>query len=171
MKLKIGRLFFAMILLEIISMRSQAQTSISETDFIPILGSWQGALTYLDYTSGKPFTMSANREISRIGKTNQFIFKNSYPNEPQANSADTILISSRENKIDDEKVIQRRNLEKGNLEIVTEVLGKDGNENKPALIRHSYLLGNDVFRIIKDVQFVGKTEWIKRNEYRYQRKG
>ena len=46
----------------------------------------------------------------------------------------------------------------------------DSNENKPALIQNTYLLGNEVFKMIKGVQFVGQTEWIKRHEYCYQRK-
>ena len=28
------------------------------------LGNWEGNLTYLDYSSGKPYTMSANIKIS-----------------------------------------------------------------------------------------------------------
>ena len=51
------------------------------------------------------------------------------------------------------------------------ILGIDGNENKPAFINHTYLLGNLNFKIIKEVQFVAQNEWIKRHEYSYQRKG
>ena len=33
-------------------------------DLAASTGSWQGKLTYLDYSSGKPYTMPANIKIS-----------------------------------------------------------------------------------------------------------
>ena len=41
-------------------------------DLKSLVGTWSGQLTYLDYTSGKPFNMPANVEIAEIGDGMQY---------------------------------------------------------------------------------------------------
>jgi hypothetical protein len=54
--------------------------SISVKDFKPSYGKWTGAITYLDYTSGKRFTMPAKVTISKNKKdAKQLIFAFEYP--------------------------------------------------------------------------------------------
>ena len=141
-----------------------------QKDFEKFSGTWQGSLTYLDYSSGKPFKMPADIEIKRFDKTNKFIFSNIYPNEASANSIDTISISTDGKYIDKELVKSRRKLPNGNIEIITEEFGKDGNDNKPATFRHTYIFGPTTYKNRKDVQFTGETEWINRHEYSYKKK-
>ncbi len=150
---------------------SSAQTliTVSKKDFTKLVGSWVGTLTYLDYSSNEPYTMPADININQIGKTNKFIFDNSYPNEPNANSSDTVTISTDGRRINDDTIKSNRYIDDGKLEIITEVLSVDGNESKPALIRHTYLISPDVFIVRKDVQFSGQTEWLKRHEYNYKK--
>ncbi len=151
---------------------SNAQNSFSKIpkDFEKLTGTWLGSLTYLDYSSGKPFTMPANIDIKRTHKINEFIFSNSYPNETSANSIDTILVSPDNKFINREHVKSRRKLPNGNIEIITEATGKDGNDNKPATFKHTYTFGKTSFTNRKDVQFMGETTWINRHEYAYKRK-
>lgn len=151
---------------------SNAQTNFKtlSKDFIKISGSWKGSLTYLDYSSGKPYTMPADLDIKRIDKTNRFVFSNIYPNEKSANSIDTITISKDGKFIEKELIKSRRKLANGNIEIITEKIGKDGNDNKPATFRHTYTIGSTTYKNRKDVQFVGETEWINRHEYSYTKK-
>ena len=148
-----------------------AQSNFKKTsaDFNNLIGSWQGSLTYLDYSSGKPYTMPANIEVSRIKNTNKFIFSNSYPNEKSANSIDTILVSKDGLYIDKELIKSRKKLPNRTIEIVTEQQGKDGNENKPAIIKHTYLFGTKTFKNIKEVKFLDEKIWIKRHEYSYKK--
>jgi hypothetical protein len=148
---------------------AQQEATCSHKDFKKLEGAWQGSLTYLDYSSGKPYTMPANLEIHRIGKTNQYSWRNIYSNEPKANSIDTVMISSDGRQIDNELVKSKQELEDGTLQIVTEVQDKDGNDNKEALIRHTYSIGKMTFRVRKDVQFAGEANWIMRHEYSYAR--
>ena len=136
-------------------------------DFQNISGSWKGTLTYLDYSSGKPYTMPAEIDIKRIGKTNKFIFSNIYPNETSANSMDTITISTDGKYIDEELVKSRHKLPNGDIEIITQELGKDGNDNIPATFRHTYTFSKTTYKNRKDVQFVGQNKWINRHEYSY----
>jgi hypothetical protein len=149
---------------------AQTSTKISAKDFKKLLGSWKGTLTYLDYSSGKPYTMPADIEVKRIKKTKKFIFSNIYPNEKSANSIDTTIISKDGKYIDKALIKSRRKLENGDIEIITEELGKDGNDDKPATFRHTYTFGYKTFKKRKDVQFIGETNWINRHEYSYKRK-
>ena len=156
-----------LVILIIYSCPAQKIPSVAIKDLKVLTGCWQGSLTYLDYTSNKPFTMSANLVIKQMGRSNKFIFSNIYPKEPNANSSDTIMISKDGRKINDETVrsIQRKN--DGNLEIITEVSGIDGNDNKPATLRYTYTIGKQLYIHRKDVQFTGQTDFIKRHEYTY----
>ena len=42
---------------------SQTTTRCSSNDLKQLTGFWKGTLTYLDYSSGKPYTMPANLEV------------------------------------------------------------------------------------------------------------
>ena len=149
-------------------MASFAQTpAITATDILLLTGKWKGSLTYLDYTSKKSFTMPAAVTIGHLPKTNALVFSNNYPNEPKANDIDTVTVSKNGRMVDQEKVRKRTVLPNGNIEIVTEYTGTDGNDNQPSLIRHTYTLGKRVFKKSKEVQFKGQSIWIQRHEYSY----
>lgn len=141
-----------------------------QKDFYKLSGTWEGSLIYLDYSSGKPYTMPANLEIKRIGKTNKFSFSNIYPNETSANSIDTLSISTDGKYIDKELVKSRRKQPNGDIEIITEEFGNDGNDNKPATFRHTYTFGPTTYKNRKDVLFTGETVWVNRHEYSYKKK-
>lgn len=149
---------------------AQEITKISAKDFKVLEGSWQGSLTYLDYSSGKPYTMPADAAIKRLGKTNQFIFSNIYPNETSANSIDTVTISIDRQFIGTQLVKSKKRFRNGTVEIISEELGTDGNNNKAATFRNTYTISKTFFKKRKDVQFIGEANWINRHEYSYKRK-
>lgn len=151
----------------LLSLNSKAKVDKSDLD--RLLGNWNGSLTYLDYSSGEAFTMPANVSIVRIGETNNYVFLNSYPEEPDANSADTLVVSDDGRFLNNEKVIKKHKLSMGVIEIVTSENGKDGNDDKPATFRHTYSIGKTYFSKKKEVQFVGTSEWIIRHEYKYSK--
>ncbi len=153
-----------------LSHASMAQpVKVKRSDFLSLSGNWKGTLTYLDYSSGKPYTMPAEVSIKPLKGTNAYSFYNSYPDEPKANSTDTVFITAKRTIIDEAPVTGRRKLDDGLIEIVTERMGKDGNDNNPAVIRITYTIGKNSFTNVKDVQFAGQTGWIKRHEYSYTR--
>ena len=158
------------ILVIVISVATTAQTNavVSVNDFTKTEGSWKGSLTYMDYSSGKPFSMPANVNL-RIANNSQIILSYAYPNEPNANGKDTLLISSDGLLIDGGAIQSREILEDGAVKIVTVKTGRDGNDNKPALIRHSYILGKHSFQNIKEVKFEDTDKWIVRNTYLFSR--
>lgn len=130
---------------------------------------WKGTLTYLDYTSGKPYSMPANVEVRLIENSNSFILNDTYPDEPQANSSDTLQISADGRMVDNETVQLNRLLKNGEREIITQTKGIDGNQRKPATIQHIYTIGKVHFSIKKLVKFDTDTAFFLRHEYAYTR--
>jgi hypothetical protein len=165
------RLYITLSLTLLITTICGAQISFKtiQKDFDKLAGTWEGSLTYLDYSSGKPYAMPANLEVKRIDNTSKLVFSNIYPNETSANSVDTISISTDGKYIDKELVKSRRKLPSGDIEIITEEFGKDGNDNKPATFRYTYTFGPTTYKNRKDVQFTGETVWINRHEYSYKK--
>jgi hypothetical protein len=161
-------IFFAIL----IATGATAQTTYKTLvkDFQNISGNWTGSLTYLDYTSGESYSMPADVEIKRIKKKNLFTFSDIYPDEPHANSVDTLILSMDGKYINDELIVSRKKLANGDVIIVTTRTGTDGNDNKPASFRFTYTLGKASFIKRKDVQFEGESEYINRHEYAYIKK-
>ena len=147
---------------------SKAQ-SLQIEDLSSSVGHWKGKLTYLDYSSGKPYTMSANIKISLTEDKSGFIMGYEYPDEPHENSKDTTYIVNKIFGMD--KIVQFKKSVDGGFSLVTEIVGEDGNDNKKAVIRHTRILKPNTFSIIKDVKFEGTDRWIKRNEYLLNKSG
>ena len=148
---------------------AQSKANFTKDDAVFLAGSWKGSLTYLDYNSGKPYTMPANTNIYLIKGMNSLLIEMIYPDEPKANSKDTLLINEERTIFGEAKIISRNSLADGSIQIITEVNGKDGNDNKNALLRKTYTFNKNIFTNRKDIKFEGTTEWIKRHEYSYTR--
>jgi hypothetical protein len=148
---------------------AQSSSIISMKELGNLSGCWSGSLTYLDYTSGKPFTLSADLSVKQIGNSEALLFATSYPSEPKANSLDTARITGSGQIFRNEKIASKRNISKDSLEFITEIEGKDGNDHKPAILRHIYLVGKRALTIRKEVKFIGESNWTVRNEYRFIR--
>lgn len=151
----------------LISLECLAQNTITSDDLKKVVGEWTGNLTYMDYTTKKPFTMPANLTVSQGKNGNQLLLFNSYPNEPKANNKNKIRISKDGRQIDGNYVKSIENLANGDVQITTEYSGKDNN--KEALIRNIYILGTSHFVIRKEVKFENSEKWFVRNEYNYSR--
>ncbi|KFF06406.1 hypothetical protein [Flavobacterium reichenbachii] len=160
-------LFFTIVLTSL-SVFSQSNL-VSASEFQKSVGKWKGTLIYLDYKTSKPYEMPADLEVIQSNELNQFKFNNFYPNETSANSSHTIAITDDGKKLNDELVKSNKKLSDGSLEIITEILGKDGNDNASALIRHTYLIGAKTFEIKKEVQFTGTKIWLLRHTYKYSK--
>jgi len=143
--------------------------SLQIKDLSNSVGSWEGKLTYLDYSTGKPYTMSANIKISLTENKNGYIMEYEYPKEPQANSKDTTYIANK--LFGKDKIVDFKKATDGGFTLVTEIVGEDGNDNNKAILKHTYILKPNTFSIIKDVKFDGTDKWIKRNEYLLNKSG
>ena len=149
---------------------TQLSPVVSVKDFKPAFGKLKGTLTYLDYSSGKPYTMPANITISRDNNNEQkLILAFVYPDEPKANSNDTLVISNDGLQIDGAAVISKKKTSEGFLEIITEKNGIDGNDNRKAVLKHIYTISKKIFSNRKEVRFDGEEKFILRNEYKMTR--
>lgn len=150
------------------SCTSAYSQSFKITDLAASIGNWEGKLTYLDYSSGNPYTMQANIKISFTADKKGYIMGYEYPKEPHANSKDTTF--SNGNFFGKEKIIEFNKDVHGGYRLVTEIDGQDGNDNKKAVLKHIYVLQSNSYTIKKEVQFEGTDKWIKRHEYVFVRK-
>jgi hypothetical protein len=146
----------------------QTKKLISPNDFTKAMGSWKGSLTYLDYSSGKPYTMPANIVVTKNQKVqNEIIIEYIYPNEPKANGKDTLKIKKNGTMLNNADVFSITTLKDGTIQIITDEKGEDGNDNRKAILRHIYSFNNSKFTNRKEVQFIGTDKWIQRNEYTF----
>ena len=153
-------LFATGILFLCLSVKAQ---SVQVKDLSSSVGGWEGKLTYLDYSSGKLFTMLANIKIGLTADTKGYVIGYEYPKEPHANSKDTTFIVG--NYFGKDKIVEFTKYSDAEYKMTTEVDGNDGNDNKKAVLRHTYLLKSNTFSVTKEVKFEGSDKWIKRNEY------
>ena len=143
--------------------------SLQIQDLSTSIGSWKGKLTYLDYSSGKPYTMLANIQISLTENKNGYIMCYEYPKESSANSKDTTYVV--EKLFGKDKIVDFKKDRNNRFRLVTEIVGEDGNDHKKAILRHTYELMSNKYSIKKEVKFEGSEIWIKRNEYLLKRSG
>ncbi len=151
----------------IFSFENYTQNIVTIDDLKTLLGDWTGTLTYIDYSSNKPYTMPSNLSIKQGKNKNHLILFNIYPNEPKANNKDKIKVSKNGELLNNHKVKSKQKLSNGQIQITTEYSGKDNN--KKALIRNLYILGENQFIIRKEVKYENSDEWLKRNEFSYIR--
>ncbi|MHA8090075.1 hypothetical protein U8593_07230 [Aquirufa antheringensis] len=111
--------------------------SFQVKDLSKSIGFWKGELTYLDYSSGKPYSMAANITLSLTQDQKGFIMLFEYPKEPQANAKDTTDVTG--NLFGKDRIVAFNKEQNGDFQLITEVDGEDGNDNKKAVLRHTYL--------------------------------
>ncbi|HEX7177685.1 MAG TPA: hypothetical protein VF240_20670 [Pyrinomonadaceae bacterium] len=138
-------------------------------DLRPLTGAqWTGSLTYLDYRANKKVSIPSNLTVTQLaGDEMSWVFEYQYPDEPKANSKQTVTLSKDGTVIDGETVIERTSLDGRMLRIVTEQTGKDND--KDALFRYTYLLGPSSFSLKKEVRPEGVAEFFERNQYSWKR--
>jgi hypothetical protein len=111
--------------------------------------------------------MSANINIGLTSDGKGYVFEYEYPKEPHANSTDTTFIEG--NQFGKDKIVEFKHTSDGGYKFITEIEGNDGNDNKKAILRHTYILTSNTYIIVKEVKFEGTDKWIKRNEYHLTR--
>jgi hypothetical protein len=129
---------------------------------------WTGTLTYLDYRKNTRVSIPSNLTVTQSkDDKSSWIFEYQYPDEPKANSKETIAISKDGKTFDGKTVIERTRLADKTLKIVMEKSGSDND--KKALFRFTYLLGKTSFSIKKEVRYEETTDFFVRNEYSWKR--
>ena len=129
---------------------------------------WTGTLTYLDYRSNRPVSIRSDLNVSGpMGDEPVWIFDYRYPDEPKANSRETVTLGKDGTTLNGERVVERSSVTGERLRVVTEKSGMD-NDRKAA-IRSTYLIGPRSFSIKKEVRYDDAQEYIERNRYEWTR--
>jgi hypothetical protein len=147
-----------------------AQTAtVKPEDFRTLTGGrWMGTLVYVDYRSNKEVSIPSNLTVAEAkGEDPTWIFEYEYPDEPKANSKENVKLAKNGTSINDETVVERASLDGGLLRVVTERRGKDNDRD--ALIRYTYTIGQSSFSIKKEVRPEGSTKFFERNRYSWRR--
>ncbi len=158
--------FFYTLSFYVLFMTSAKTQVIKMDDLNFLINDWKGTLTYIDYKSGNPYTMPANMSFKKLN-SNELLAQHIYPDEPKANSIDTFVISNSGKFFNENKIIKVVHLSNNGIEITTQTKGKDGNDNKPALLKHIYTITKDSFINRKEVKFLDEKKWMLRNEYKF----
>ena len=157
--------FLLVILISLLSIQTQV---VKPEDFRLLTGGrWTGALVYRDYQSNKETSIPSHLTVTESkGENLTWIFVYEYPNEPKANSTEKVKLTNDGTSINDERVVARESVA-GGVRLVTERHGKDNNRD--ALIRYTYMIGDSSFSIKKEVQPEGSTSFFERNRYTWRR--
>lgn len=140
--------------ISVLSLEIHAQ-AFQVKDLEKSVGHWEGQLTYLDYSSGKPFTMPAHLKISLSVAQKGYVTSLEYPTEPRANAKDTTYLVG--NLFGKARIIDFKKAPDGDFVFITEIEGEDGNEHQNAVLRHIYPLKANTFSIKKEVKFTGSS--------------
>ena len=143
--------------------------ALRTTDLQMLTGQpWTGTLTYLDYRSNRPVSIRSTLIVSRPkGDEPVWIFDYRYPDEPKANSQETVTLGTDGTTLNGEHVVERTSVAGERLKVVTEESGMD-NDRKAA-IRYTYSIGATSFSIKKGVRYEDAQEYIERNRYEWTR--
>lgn len=143
---------------------AQQKINISELEFLNNT-SWSGDLMYVNYSDGKEVSLKTTMQIEI--KKDKIIIKTQYTDEPSANTQSGIKLKKGGTFLGNEEIIERSNLENGKLKIVTLFKGKDNN--KPATLIKTYLIGEKEFSVTKTAQYEDSNKELVRNRYTYNR--
>lgn len=130
---------------------------------------WSGTLTYKDFTSSKPASIRSRAFVRRVEAPGDptWELRMSYPDEPDAESTETMVLYNGGRVIGDEQVVERAELPGGAVRIVTERDGKDAG--RQARLRRVFTLGPKEASIQKLVRYLGEGEYFERNIFRWTR--
>ncbi|MFM8392817.1 MAG: hypothetical protein ACKOB4_02700 [Acidobacteriota bacterium] len=129
---------------------------------------WTGTLTYLDYSTSRKVSIPSTLLVTPVeGQHLSFTFDYQYPDEPHARSTSTLSLSGDGREFAGARIIERRGSANSPLILVMEKNGRDND--REALIRHTYQIETGRLSIRKEVRYSGTTQFLLRNEYVWQR--
>jgi len=143
---------------------SQAQVSMADLESLNNT-SWSGTLMYVNYGDGQEVVLKTTMQIQIKG--DKIIMNTQFTDEPQANSKSGIKLKKGGTYLGKEKIIERVQLKNNTLKIVTTF--EENDENQPATLFKTYIIGQNEFSITKRVEFKNSNKKLVRNRYTYNK--
>ncbi|WP_297692239.1 hypothetical protein [uncultured Eudoraea sp.] len=154
-----------LVLCLLVTSSSFGQPRVTISDFENLNNTqWSGSLMYINYGDGKEVTLRSKMQILIEG--NKILTNIQYPDEPKANSRESIKIKKNGTYLDNEEIIEKK-LEMGTMKLVTRYRGKDNN--KLAVIYKTYNISENEYTVEKKVDYLNTEQKTLRNRYRYKR--
>ena len=145
----------------------QETLQLSSSDLSGLGGkNYSGALTYLDYSSGETVSLDVMADVTV--KLNCLRIAIEFVDEPEANSTEEYCISEDGRSFAGAKLISLQRLGPEFMAFQTEETGEDNN--KPALLRQSYILSQKAITSGREVSYDDGETWFERNELDIERK-
>ena len=139
---------------------------LGPSDLVGLGGdNYSGALTYLDYSSGKKVSLDVEADVTVKLECLRIAIR--YVDEPEANSTQEYCISEDGSGFAGAKLISLQRLGPDFIAFQTEEMGED--DNKPALLRQSYILSQKAITSGREVSYDEGETWIERNELDIER--
>ena len=143
--------------------------TIQPAELNKLEGTWNGTLAYKDYSSNNLVVIPVkiiglHKENNQKNRT--WVLKFSFSKEPDVHYNIEYKINKTGTKISKATLAEKKISADGTLYLVTEERGKDGNDNKPCIIRHIIQLNDQSLIITKMVKFDNEAEYFQRNEYK-----
>ncbi|MEM1216346.1 MAG: hypothetical protein AAGJ82_11710 [Bacteroidota bacterium] len=167
MKSLVLTLFTFSLLLGLTPLTYAQDTAPQPEDLARLVGEWKGTLTYRNYGDGKFYDVASTLSITTGSDAYEVQADKQFPSEPNKGGIYKIAIAEDGSEFNGGEVISRKVLEDGTVEIITEQKGRDNR--KRCTIRFTYLIGDDSFIDRKEVLYRKQTEWLRRNEFKYER--
>lgn len=134
--------------------------SVSIEEIMPLVGNWEGELTYANYSDGSLYSLPVELTFSEP-KGSKFAIAFVYPNEPSANSNGSFKLSKDGRKIGGALITSVDKSNPEQLIVITEEKGKDNRRN--AQIYQTYIISDKAYSSKKEVKYDGEDEKFVRN--------
>ncbi|MFY0607209.1 MAG: hypothetical protein JXR10_10860 [Cyclobacteriaceae bacterium] len=144
----------------------RAQVIIDTEDFKMLDNTnWEGTLTYLDYTSGKPTDVATTMQMriseNTIEQDIQYVW------EPHKNVKSKTKIKKNGKFLGSQEVISKSFNKENKTVIITSTQGKD--DGRKATLYFTYEFDEDSYKVSKEVQLDDSEDRFVRNSYQYTR--
>ena len=139
----------------------QSKNQITTQDFQVLVGEqWEGSLNYRDFSSDRQVSIPVRIIVSDI-QNDQVNYRIEYPDEPQYDSDERIIVSGDGTRLNDELVTSKAFAEDGSLVITTQKKGEDNGQ--AADLRMTYRISPSSFSIQKEVRPESTGDYFTRN--------
>jgi hypothetical protein len=146
--------------------RAQATMQASDLQYLAS-DAWKGELMYKDPDSGEeilvPVEMTATTSNNRT-----FVFSYHFPDNPKVDNMVRFKVNGKYNKISSNKIISRKELDNGMVEVTTKRKGKDNR--KKAMLFYIYTFGPNTFSLATEVEYLGQNKSrVLRSKFTFNR--
>ena len=165
MKMTIRKSHLLVLLTGLMGHFTATAQNLSDDDLAVLVDkNWNGELMYVDYANGQETILPVNLNVDHE-KEGVFVFNYSYPNEPQADTAEKLKIKGNGTRINGEEFILRGE-ENGCPYVLTKKKGYDNN--REAHMTMQYTLCPEKLIMEKKVRYAGsKKPGFVRNRYSF----